>query len=171
MANDVFYLIDLLLDMVENAKSVTFSNDKCIIIRDDALERLEQLRDELPVELKKAQDLIRRRDEYVEEAKKEAERIRRQAELDAKTIVGESEIARVARDKARDIVTQASDRSKTIINVANEYADDALRRTEEAIQQALDEVRDSRARFRAVSREKIQEQQARLNEQNGSRQS
>ena len=169
MANDVFYLIDLLLDMVENAKSVTFSTDKCIIIRDDALERLEQLRDELPVELKKAQDLIRRRDEFVEEAKKEAERIRRQAEIDAKTIVGESEIARVARDKARDIVTQASDRSKTIINVANEYADDALRRTEEAIQQALDEVRDSRARFRAVSREKIQEQQARLNEQNGSK--
>ena len=32
----------------------------------------------------------------------------------------------------------------------------ALRRTEEAIQQALEEVRDSRARFRAVSREKLQ---------------
>ena len=135
------------------------------------LEVLEQLRGELPAELKKAQDLIRRRDEYVEDAKKEAERIRRQAELDAKTIVGESEIARVARDKARDIVTQANDRSKTIINVANEYADDALRRTEEAIQQALEEVRDSRARFRAVSREKLQSQQARLEEQNGSRQS
>ena len=77
----------------------------------------------------------------MEEAKKEAERIRRQAELDAKTIVGESEIARVARDKARDMVTQANDRSKAIINVANEYTDDALRRTEEAIQQALEEVR------------------------------
>lgn len=165
--NDVLYLIDLLYDMIEGAKGVVLSPDKCIIVRDDALERLEQLRDELPVELRKAQDLIRRRDEYVEEAKKEAERIRRQAEQDAKSIVGESEIARVARDKARDIVTQASDRSKTIINVANEYADDALRRTEEAIQQALEEVRDSRARFRAVSREKLQAQQAQLNDQNG----
>lgn len=168
MENDVFNLINLLYDMIEGAKSVVLSPDKCILVRDDVLERLDQLRDELPVELKKAQDLIRRRDEYVEEAKKEAERIRRQAEQDAKSIVGESEIARVARDKARDIVTQASDRSKTIINVANEYADDALRRTEEAIQQALEEVRDSRARFRAVSREKLQDQQARLNEQKGS---
>ena len=113
------------------------------------------------------QDLIRRRDEYVEEAKKEAERIRRQAEVDAKTIVGESEIARVARDKAREMVTQANDRSKAIINVANEYTDDALRRTEEAIQQALEEVRESRARFRAVSREKLQAQQARPEEQTG----
>ncbi|MCI9445029.1 MAG: hypothetical protein HFF69_09995 [Oscillospiraceae bacterium] len=171
MANDVFYLIDLLIEMIDGAKGVVLSPDKCIVVRDDALELLDQIKGELPVELKKAQDLIRRRDEYVEDAKKEAERIRRQAELDAKTIVGESEIARVARDKARDIVTQANDRSKTIINVANEYADDALRRTEEAIQQALEEVRDSRARFRAVSREKLQSQQARLEEQNGSRQS
>jgi len=166
MANDVFYLIDLLYDTIDGAKSVAFSPDKCTIVRDDALELLDQLRGELPAELKKAQDLIRRRDEYVEEAKKEADRIRRQAELDAKTIVGESEIARVARDKAREMLTQANDRSKAIINVANEYTDDALRRTEEAIQQALEEVRDSRARFRAVSREKLQAQQTKLDEQN-----
>ena len=167
MANDVYYLIDLLYEMIDGAKGVVLSPDKCIIVRDDALEYLEQLRGELPAELKKAQDLIRRRDEYVEEAKKEAERLRRQAELDAKTIVGESEIARVARDRARDMVTQANERSKAIINVANEYTDDALRRTEEAIQQALEEVRESRSRFRAVSRAKLQSQQARLEEQNG----
>ena len=165
MANDVFYLIDLLYEMIDGAKGVVLSPDKCIVVRDDALELLEQLRGELPAELKKAQDLIRRRDEYVEEAKKEADRIRRQADMDAKTIVGESEIARVARDKAREMVTQANDRSKAIINVANEYTDDALRRTEEAIQQALEEVRDSRARFRAVSREKLQYQQAQAEEQ------
>ena len=166
MANDIMYLLDMLAERIEDAKSVAFSSDKCIIVRDDVMELVDQIRGELPAELKKAQDLIRRRDEYVEDAKREAERIRRQAELDAKSIVGESEIARVARDKAREMVTQAGDRSKTIINVANEYADDALRRTEEAIQQALDEVRDSRARFRAVSREKLQEQQARLADQN-----
>ena len=167
MANDVFYLIDLLYEMIDGAKGVVLSPDKCIVVRDDALELLEQLRGELPAELKKAQDLIRRRDEYVEEAKKEADRIRRQADMDAKTIVGESEIARVARDKAREMVTQANDRSKAIINVANEYTDDALRRTEEAIQQALEEVRESRARFRAVSREKLQAQQARPEDQAG----
>ena len=167
MANDVYYLIDLLYEMIDGAKGVAFSPDKCILIRDDALELLEQLKGELPAELKKAQDLIRRRDEFVEEAKKEAERVRRQADIDAKTIVGESEIARVARDKAREMVTQANERSKAIINVANEYTDDALRRTEEAIQQALEEVRESRTRFRAVSREKLQSQQARMEEQSG----
>jgi len=32
----------------------------------------------------------------------------------------------------------------------NEYTDDALRRTEEAIQMALEEIRESRARFRSA---------------------
>lgn len=143
------------------------SPDKCTIVRDEALDLLDELRGQLPLELKKAQDLLRARDEYVENAKKEAERIRRQADQDAKTIVGESEIARVARDKAHEILRQADERSKAMIGVANEYTDDALRRTEEAIQMALDEVRESRARFRAVSNEKLQAQRARIEEQGG----
>ena len=167
MANDVQYLIDMLYEMVDGAKGVAFSPDKCIIIREDALDLLDELRGQLPLELKKAQDLIRARDEYVDSAKKEAERIRRQADLDAKSIVGESEITRVARDKAKEILQRADERSKAMIGVANEYTDDALRRTEEAIQMALDEVRESRARFRAVSNEKLQAQRARIDEQSG----
>ena len=167
MANDVQYLIDMLYEMVDGAKGVAFSPDKCIIIREDALDLLDELRGQLPLELKKAQDLIRARDEYVDSAKKEAERIRRQADLDAKRIVGESEITRVARDKAKEILQRADERSKAMIGVANEYTDDALRRTEEAIQMALEEVRESRARFRAVSNEKLQAQRARLEEQGG----
>ena len=167
MANDVQYLIDMLYEMVDGAKGVAFSPDKCIIIREDALDLLDELRGQLPLELKKAQDLIRARDEYVDSAKKEAERIRRQADLDAKSIVGESEITRVARDKAKEILQRADERSKAMIGVANEYTDDALRRTEEAIQMALEEIRESRARFRAVSNEKLQAQRARLEEQRG----
>lgn len=165
MANDVQYLIDMLYEMIDGAKGVLMAPDKCTIVREDALDLLDELRGQLPVELKKAQDLLRARDEYVEGAKKEAEKIRRQADQDAKTIVGESEITRIARDKAHDILRRADERSKAMIGVANEYTDDALRRTEEAIQMALEEVRESRARFRAVSSEKLQAQRVRLEEE------
>ena len=165
MANDVQYLIDMLYEMIDGAKGVLMAPDKWTIVREDALDLLDELRGQLPVELKKAQDLLRARDEYVEGAKKEAEKIRRQADQDAKTIVGESEITRIARDKAHDILRRADERSKAMIGVANEYTDDALRRTEEAIQMALEEVRESRARFRAVSSEKLQAQRARLEEE------
>ena len=167
MANDVQYLIDMLYEMIDGAKGMPFAPDKCVIIREDALDLLDELRGQLPAELKKAQDLIRARDEYVENAKKEAEKIRRQADMDARTIVGESEITRVARDKAREILRRAEERANSMIGVANEYTDDALRRTEEAIQMALEEIRESRARFRAVSNEKLQAQRARLEEQRG----
>ena len=167
MANDVQYLIDMLYEMIDTAKTMPMARDKCVIVREDALDLLDDLRGQLPAELKKAQDLIRARDEYVENAKKEAEKIRRQADMDARTIVGESEITRVARDKAREILRRAEERANSMIGVANEYTDDALRRTEEAIQMALEEVRESRARFRAVSNEKLQAQRARLEEQGG----
>lgn len=39
-----------------------------------------------------------------------------------------------------------------MVNVTNEYTEDALRRTEDAIQMALDEIRESRARFRRCPR-------------------
>lgn len=165
MANDVQYLIDMLYEMIDGAKGMPFAQDKCVIVREDALDLLDELRGQLPAELKKAQDLIRARDEYVENAKKEAEKIRRQADIDAKTIVGESEITRVARDKAREILRRAEERANSMVGVANEYTDDALRRTEEAIQMALEEIRESRSRFRSVSNEKLQAQQARLAEQ------
>ncbi len=162
MANDVQYLIDMLYEMIDGAKGVLMAPDKCMIVREDALDLLDELKGQLPLELKKAQDLIRARDEFVENAKKEADKIRRQADLDAKTIVGESEITRVARDKANEMIRRAEERSKSMINVTNEYTDDALRRTEEAIQMALDEIRESRMRFRAVSAEQVQAQRAKL---------
>ena len=167
MANDVQYLIDMLYEMIDGAKGVLMSPDKCIIVREEALDLLDELKGQLPLELKKAQDLIRARDEFVGNAKKEAQRIREQAELHAKTIVGESEITRAAREKAHDIMRRAEERSKNMVTVTNEYTDDALRRTEEAIQMALGEIHESRARFRAVSNEQLQAQMAKLDEQSG----
>ena len=160
--NDVQYLIDMLYEMIDGAKGVLMAPDKCIIVREEALDLLDDLKGQLPQELKRAKDLIRARDEFVENAKKEADKIRRQADLDAKTIVGESEITRVARDKANEMLRRAEERSKSMINVTNEYTDDALRRTEEAIQMALNEIRESRMRFRAVSAEQVQTQRAKL---------
>ena len=165
MENDVQYLINMLYEMIDGAKGVLMSPDKCIIVREDALDLLDELKGQLPKELEKAQSLIRARDEFVDKAKKEAERIRSQAELDAKTIVGESEITRAAREKAHEIVRRAEERSRTMVNVTNEYTEDALRRTEEAIQMALEEIRESRVNFRAVSNEQLQAQRAKLEQQ------
>ena len=38
---DVQRLLDMLYGMIDEAKSVAFSSDKCIIVRDEALDLLE----------------------------------------------------------------------------------------------------------------------------------
>ena len=59
-------------------------------------------------------------------------------------------------------IKKAEDRSREMYRVANEYTEDALRRTEEAIQMALEEVKQSRVRFRAASAEQMQKRREEL---------
>ena len=94
---DVQRLIDMLYNMIDEAKSAAFSAEKCTINRDEALDILDEMRSKLPLELKKAKELIAARNDYVAGAKKEVEKMMRQAELDAKTIVSESEVIQQAR--------------------------------------------------------------------------
>ena len=133
-----------------------------MVDRDEMLDLLDELRAQMPIEIKRAQELLTARDKFVEDAKRDVERLMRQAELEAKSKVSESEILTAAKQKAQDIIAHAEDRSRQMYQVTNEYAEDALSRTEEAISMALDEVKQSRVRFRTVSASKMQEQRAKL---------
>ena len=163
MANDVNHLIDMLYTMIDEAKSTAFGQGKCTINRDEALDLLDEIRAQMPVELKRAQELLRAREEYVESAKRDVDRMMRQAELDAKAKVSESEVTTAARDKARAIIQRAESRTREMYRVTNEYTEDALARAEEAMQMALDEVKQSRVNFRSASAAKMQEQRGKMN--------
>ena len=129
-------LLDMLYGMIDEARGATFSSEKCIINREEALDLLDEVRTKRRM-LEKAQE-------------------------DAKTIVSESETIQRAQRRSSEIIHQAEDRSRQLYQVANTYTEDALRRTEEAIQAALDEVRESRVRFRSASAEQMQVCQEKL---------
>ena len=162
MANDVTRLIDMLYERIEDAKSPALKPNMSMVDRDEMLDMLDELRSALPVELKRAQELLAAREKFVDDAKREVDRMMRQAELDAKTKVSDSEVLYAAKEKARQIVAKAEDRARQLYQVANEYAEDALARTEEAVQAALDEVRQSRVQFRSASAAKMQAQRDKL---------
>ena len=162
MANDINRLIDMLFERIEDAKSPALKPNMSLVDRDEILDLLEELRAQLPVEIKRAQELLAARDKFVEEAKRDVERMMRQAELDAKTKVSESEVIYAAKEKARQSVGRAEELSRQLYQVANEYVEDALARTEEAVQAALDEVKQSRVRFRTASAAAMQEQRDKL---------
>ena len=164
MATGVEELVDMLFDMIDEAKNAPLSSEKCIIERDKALDLLDDIKAQFPVELAEARKILNARNEYVAAAKREADEIRKRAEIEAGQMVSEDRVMNQARQKANELVAQAEVKAKEVRRAANEYCEDALRRTEEAIQAALDEVKESRVRFRATSNEQMQANQEKLRE-------
>ncbi len=138
MASGVEELLDMLFDMVDEAKNVPLSSDKCMIERDRALDLIDDIRAQFPVELSEAKKLMASRADMIASAKREADAIRRQAEEKAK-------------QRSAELMRQAEERSRELKRSANEYCEDALRRTEEAVAEAYDEIKKSRSRFRAAA--------------------
>ena len=63
MENEIMELIETLYAMVTEAWGVPLGNDKCIIERDRALNLLDDIKSQLPVELAEAKRLVSARDE------------------------------------------------------------------------------------------------------------
>ena len=151
MDNDVLELIEMLYTMVTEAWGVPLGNEKCIVERDKVLNLLDEIKAQLPVEVAEAKRLVTARDEFIGNAKREAESIRKAAQDRAREMVEEQEIVRAAKTRSNEVLSAAEKRTRELYRVANEYVDDALRRTEEAVNAALSEVRQSRANFRAAA--------------------
>ncbi|MCI6255409.1 hypothetical protein [Pseudoflavonifractor sp. HCP28S3_F10] len=151
MASGVEELMDLLYQMIDEAKGVPLSSDKCIIERDKALDLLDEIRGQFPMELSEAKKLIATRSDYLASAKREGDLIRKQAEEHARQILAEDELLAQAKQRGNEIVRQAEERSRELRRAANEYCEDALRRTEEAVAEAYDEIKKSRSRFRSAA--------------------
>lgn len=151
MDNEVMELIEELYTMVSEAWGVPLGNDKCIVERDKALDLLNEIKANLPVELSEAKRLVSARDEFIGNAKREAESIRKNAEDKAKALLEEQEIVRVAQKHSAELVAKAEFKSKELRRVANEYVEEILRRTEETVADALKAINQSRSSFNTLA--------------------
>lgn len=151
MATGVEELLDMLFDMVDEAKNVPLSGDKCMLERDKVLDLIDDIRAQFPVELGEAKKMMANRAEVIASAKREAELIRKQAESEAQRMLAQEPVLLQAKQQSAELMRQAEERSRELKRSANEYCEDALRRTEEAVAEAYDEIKQSRSRFRAAA--------------------
>lgn len=143
-------VISRLYEMVQDARSVPLSADKCMLERDRVLDLLDEISNQLPGELKQARTIVESRGEVINNAKREAENILKQAQAQARQMVAEDEIYKQAQQEANNMIQAAQDKIRELKAVTNDYVDDALRQTEAAISEALAEVKESRAKFNAL---------------------
>lgn len=147
MATSVDELLDMLFDMIDEAKNAAFGGGKCVIERDKALDLIEDIKGQFPVELAEAKKILNARNEYVAAAKREADVIIERAKIEANQMTSEAQVMSQAREKAKAVIAQAEQKAKEVRRSANEYCEDLLRRTEEALAEAHGEVRRVHANF------------------------
>ena len=143
-------IISALYDMVQDARAVPLAADKCIVERDKVLDMLDEIIAQMPVELKQARTIVESRNELIGQARREAEILVRQASEKAEKMVTEEAIYQETMNKCRDMIDQTQNRMAELRRVSNEYMNDALRRTEEAIALSLGDVQETRAKFAAL---------------------
>ena len=143
-------IISALYDMVQDARALPLGADKCILERDKVLDMLDEVIAQLPVELKQARTIVESRNELIGQARREAEGLIRQAQEQADKMVAEEAIYQEAKRQCQEMVTNTQNRMAELRRISNDYMDDALRRTEEAIALSLDDVRDTRTKFKAL---------------------
>ena len=143
-------LITVLYDTIQDAKSVPLSADKCILERDRILDMLDEIIAQLPGELKQSRTIVNSRNELIGQARREAESIIRQAQDKAKQLVSQEAIYEEAKRQCQEMIAQTQAQVAGIRKASNDYMDEALRKTEEAISQSLGDVQDVRVRFRAL---------------------
>ena len=151
-------IISALYDMVQDARSMPLNADKCIVERDRVLDMLDEIIAQLPGELKQSRTIVESRNELISQARREAELIVRQEQ--AENLLTKENIYTEAKRRSEEMVVQTQNRILQIQKAGYSYMDESLRQTEEAIAQALNEVRDTRMKFRSVTEAQEQRQNA-----------
>lgn len=151
MSKNVEDIIGALYDMVQDARAMPLAADKCILERDKVLDLLDEVIAQLPSELKQSRTIVESRNELIMQARREAEGIVRQAQEQAKQLVTQEAIYNEAKHRSEEMVAQTQERIAMLKKAGNEYMDDALRRTEDVMAEALKNIQDTRARFRSAT--------------------
>ena len=124
--------------------------DKCFVERDKALDLLDEIIAQLPAELKQSRTIVESRNELIGQARREAENIIHRAREEAELLVSQQVIYQEAKSKCTEMVAQTKEQIDRLQQASNEYMEESLRRTEEAIAQSLNEVQQTRAKFQEL---------------------
>jgi vacuolar-type H+-ATPase subunit H len=148
MTNDAESLLTMLRNLIEDSFTLPLGSDKCVLDKDRAIGLIDEIAKNLPEELRKAASIVSQRNEMLQKAKNEAESILKSAEERQRRLVSEQEVLITARRKAQELETQTKNKTRDLRLATNDYVEDLLKRTEEAVNTALNEVRKSRLEFR-----------------------
>ena len=141
-------ILDQLDELIDRSWSLALTGGRCVVDADKVRELLDDVRLNMPTEIRQAQSIVADRTEIINNAKKEAETIIARAEKRAAALVDQEEIVRQSKNKAAEIAQQAQQQSREMRQSAKEFVDNILKNTEESLAASMNEVKNTRAAFR-----------------------
>jgi len=133
---DLLELFNELEDIVDKGVSVPLSG-RCLLDKEELLEIIEEIRNNLPDDLKQAKWIKSERDRILAEAKAEADKIIKTANEQIIEMVDENEITKKAMNRANDIMVKAQSESKATKDASIEYTDYLLENVERVVTNVL----------------------------------
>lgn len=145
-------LVDELYEMVEKAWSLPLSRGRAVLDGGEVKQILDEIKQNLPQEIRQAKAICADRSQIISDAKREAETVIRVAEERAKAMVNQDEIVKQAQQKANEMISQSQAKFREMRKASNDYIDDLMKRTDEALATNLAELRQARQNIKASQR-------------------
>jgi len=142
--------IDEIIATIEAARSVPMSRNNCMVDRGEMVGTLEQLRGELPIEMRRASALLEERDKIIDAGRREAERIISEGEAEHARLVSVNEITVSAEHEGARIVGEARAEAQRLRDEVDDYVDTALANFEQFLTRALASIERGRDKMHAL---------------------
>lgn len=141
-------LLDTIEDALEESAGMPLSGGKRIVDVGQIRDYLDEVRVNLPVELRQAQSIVSDRGQLIDSANAQAQAIIRKAEDRARVLVSEAEIVKAAQQRASEILSAAQGEARALRQSTTDYCDNMLKTTEETMAENAAQVRSLRANLR-----------------------
>ena len=136
---DLAARIQQLEDLVTEAKSMPLSSS-VLVNREEVLELVEEMKNELPEEIKQARWIVKDREELLAKARQEADSIVEQARQEQLKMARQEEIAERATREAERVLELADQEGRKIRLEAEDYVDAKLAQFENVLMRVSEEV-------------------------------
>jgi cell division septum initiation protein DivIVA len=141
--------MDEIISLVETARNVPMSRN-CMIDRAEMLALLEQLRNEIPSELRRAGALLDERDKILDAGQREAERMIAEAEAEHHRLVSLNEVVVSADREASRMISEARAEAQRLRDEVDEYVDTTLANFEQFLTRSLASIERGRDKMHAL---------------------
>ena len=141
-------LLDTIEDTLEESTSMPLSGGKRLVDVEKVRDYLDDIRANLPGELRQAQQIVNDRAQIADTANAQAQAIVKKAEERARILVSDAEIVKAAQQRAAEITAAAQSEQRTLRKTVTDYCDNMLKTTEEAMVENAAQVKNVRANLR-----------------------